>query len=216
VPTHLPKAILLDFDGVILESVHVKTDVFRYLFRMYPQHVEAIVEHHKNHTGVSRFHKFDYIYREILGQRLSSKLRQTLGREFSRHVFHRVLRCRFVTGAQSFLHKHSRRVPLFVISATPAAELRRIIRRRGIMPYFKTIYGHPVTKTEAIQKILMRARLSPKDVLMVGDARADWEAAKNHGIRFIGRIAPGITIPFPASITRVNDLAELDKVIQNT
>ena len=45
------KAIILDFDGVILESVSVKTEAFRKLFSNKPDYVDEIVEFHiKNGT----------------------------------------------------------------------------------------------------------------------------------------------------------------------
>ena len=41
-----PTVIIFDFDGVILESVHVKAHAFSRLFEHHPDHVEAIVELH--------------------------------------------------------------------------------------------------------------------------------------------------------------------------
>src|SRR5690606_22889470 len=41
-------AVIFDFDGVILESVKVKTDAFKELFSDYPEHLEAIVAYHEN------------------------------------------------------------------------------------------------------------------------------------------------------------------------
>ena len=47
--------IILDFDGVILESVSVKTEAFRTLFSFAPEYVEEIVQFHKDNGGMSRF-----------------------------------------------------------------------------------------------------------------------------------------------------------------
>ncbi|MDD1661933.1 MAG: HAD family hydrolase, partial [Methanomicrobiales archaeon] len=63
-------SLLLDFDGVILESVEVKTRAFRELFSFRPDHVGEIVAYHMRNTGVSRFDKFRHIYREILKEPL--------------------------------------------------------------------------------------------------------------------------------------------------
>ncbi|HXW99392.1 MAG TPA: HAD family hydrolase, partial [Methanomicrobiales archaeon] len=65
--------LILDFDGVVLESVGVKTAAFRTLFSFVPAHVDKIVEYHRRNTGVSRFDKFRYIYREILKDPLSEE-----------------------------------------------------------------------------------------------------------------------------------------------
>ena len=53
--------IILDFDGVILESVSVKTEAFRTLFSFVPKHVDEIVQFHIDNGGMSRFDKFRYI-----------------------------------------------------------------------------------------------------------------------------------------------------------
>ena len=37
------KAIIFDFDGVILESMDVKARAFAFLFREYPEYTEKIV-----------------------------------------------------------------------------------------------------------------------------------------------------------------------------
>ena len=55
-------SIIFDFDGVILESVSVKTAAFRQLFSFAPEHVDEIVQYHLDNGGMSRFDKFRYIY----------------------------------------------------------------------------------------------------------------------------------------------------------
>ena len=57
------KAILFDFDGVLVESVDIKTKAFAKLFENEgPEIVNKVVEYHLANGGVSRFKKFDYIY----------------------------------------------------------------------------------------------------------------------------------------------------------
>jgi beta-phosphoglucomutase-like phosphatase (HAD superfamily) len=48
------RAIVFDFDGVILESADIKTNAFRALFASYPEHVDQIVDFHLRNAGVSR------------------------------------------------------------------------------------------------------------------------------------------------------------------
>ena len=60
------KAILFDFDGVILESVDIKGLAFCKLFENFPEHVTKIVQYHHANGGISRFNKFRYIYKNIL------------------------------------------------------------------------------------------------------------------------------------------------------
>ena len=60
-------AVFFDFDGVIPDSVYVKTKPFAKIFRHYGPEVEqAVVDHHLANGGVSRFEKFEYYYTHIL------------------------------------------------------------------------------------------------------------------------------------------------------
>ena len=61
------KAIIFDFDGVLVESVDIKTRAFARLFESEENDaVKEIVNYHLGHAGVSRFEKFKYIYNNIL------------------------------------------------------------------------------------------------------------------------------------------------------
>ena len=54
----LLKGIIFDFDGVIADSVQVKTDAFAALYKPYgPDIVKKVVEHHEANGGMSHFEK---------------------------------------------------------------------------------------------------------------------------------------------------------------
>ena len=80
------KVIVLDFDGVIVESVGIKTEAFRELFRDSPQ-VEEIYQYHLANNALSRFEKFPYICENILGR----KYTEEMGMEDTRNWFSRKL-----------------------------------------------------------------------------------------------------------------------------
>ena len=63
------KNIIFDFDGVILNSVPVKTEAFRKLFEDFPKNkVEKLIEYHIQNGGKSRYIKIKYFFENILGQ----------------------------------------------------------------------------------------------------------------------------------------------------
>lgn len=185
--------IILDFDGVILESVDVKTRAFRELFSFTPQHVDEIVNFHVQNGGMSRFDKFRYFYKNIIKEPLSDEQYDFLCNRFSELVFDGVLKSTFVSGAESFLKHFSTKTSLFVASATPASELAKIVRQRGLLDYFKAIYGSPRTKQECIEEILINMNCLKENAIFVGDALNDYKAAKKAGVRFIGRVKSGDT-----------------------
>jgi len=188
--------IILDFDGVILESVEVKTEAFRRLFSFAPGHVEEIVNFHRENGGMSRFEKFRYFYRNVLKEPLSDEQYEYLCNRFSELVLDGVLNSPFVPGSIDFLQYFSARTSLFLVSATPFTELDKILTQRDLHHYFKAIYGSPRPKQECIAEILSDTVCPEDDAIFVGDALNDYKAAKTAGVRFIGRVRSGSTNVF--------------------
>jgi len=185
------KILILDFDGVILESVSVKTEAFRKLFSFVPEHVDEIVQFHIDNGGMSRFDKFRYIYTTILKEDLTQEKFEELSEKFSKIVFEEIVKVPFVPGAQEFLECYHTKIPLFVVSATPEKELLQIIQKRNMSHYFRKVYGAPRKKSDCITEIVKLTGSPPDTVLFVGDARNDLDAARTAGVRLIGRIKPG-------------------------
>jgi beta-phosphoglucomutase-like phosphatase (HAD superfamily) len=102
-----PRSIVLDMDGVVLESTEIKTRAFAQVFAPYPEHVSAIVRFHEAHVGLSRYEKFRIIYRDILGQPLEPAALIELGREFSALVLDEILVCPLVAGAERLLEENA-------------------------------------------------------------------------------------------------------------
>lgn len=205
------EGIVLDFDGVVVESIEEKTRAFAALFSDHPEHVPAIVAHHRAHPGVSRYDKFRYIYSQLLRRRLTAREMARLDRTFSRLVRDAVVACPFVRGAKPFLRYASARVPVFVASATPQNELRWIVRKRGLAPFFAGVYGSPATKREAIERVRATLKTDPSALLFVGDATSDRDAARAAGARFVARVPEsGKVFARPY----VRDLAELHAMLR--
>jgi beta-phosphoglucomutase-like phosphatase (HAD superfamily) len=53
--SHGVQAVIFDFDGVIVESMDIKTQAFVELFRDHPEHHETIVRLHLENGGMSRY-----------------------------------------------------------------------------------------------------------------------------------------------------------------
>lgn len=207
------RAVVFDFDGVILESVEIKTRAFAALFERWPEHRDEIVRLHLENAGVSRYEKFVRIYREILDEPLAKGELERLGEQFSRLVYDEILGCDFVPGAHEFLERLARDNRLFVASGTPEEEMRDIVGRRGLARFFAGVYGSPASKGEILRRILREEELAPNELVFVGDAVADYEGAREAGVPFIARVQPGEEdhLPQEGVLVRVSDLAELDR-----
>lgn len=206
----LCRAVIFDFDGVIVESEEIKTHAFMSMYREYgPAVVEAAVAHHRANGGISRRKKIRWCHRTQLGIELDQTALDALCHRFSRMVEDEVVACDWVAGAEEVLRTQFQRRLLFIISGTPENELRRIFARRDLDRWFVEVWGSPPGKPEIVADILTRHRLDPRAVLFVGDAMADLRAARANGLRFIGRIANGNRSPFPPGTPAINDLTQL-------
>lgn len=205
----MTKIVILDFDGVIVESTDIKTEAFRKLFSSYPEHVDEIVEYHKKHMGVSRFDKFSYIFKNILKKPLSNEKKAELGRRFSALVVEEIKTCPLVLGAQEFLEKYSKNLKLFIASSTPDEELRNLVKAKGLQKYFQGIYGSALKKSEIAARLMEKEGAKKEEVLFVGDAAADLAEAEKAGVQFIGRVIHPADNPFPRGVKTIKNLNEL-------
>lgn len=184
------RAVIYDFDGVILESTAVKTDAFARLYADSP-HSERFLQFHLDNMGVSRYDKIRFYYEELLGRTATEEEIADDADRFSELVFSGVMESEFVTGALACLEQCSRRLRQFVASATPEEELNRLAVRRDVARYFERLFGAPMAKTEAIYKVKAEYRLGSNEILFVGDAMSDYAAAAEAGVFFVGRRSPG-------------------------
>ncbi|SER64298.1 Phosphoglycolate phosphatase, HAD superfamily [Nitrosomonas sp. Nm51] len=205
------EAIIFDFDGVIAESGDIKTQAFAKLYRPYGEAVAAeVVKYHTAHGGLSRYNKFRHFQQHLLhNPPLTSAEEKELDRRFSKLVVEAVVAAEAVPGAYELVRQQVDRVPLFVASGTPEAELKVIVARRGLTPYFKQVRGAPKLKPVLISEILSDHALEPNRVLMIGDAMADYEGAQANNTAFLGRVRPGDGNPFPPGTPVVPDLRAL-------
>ena len=211
------QTIFLDFDGIILESVEIKGWAFGELFKEYPRQREVIVSYHHANGGMPRFNKFRHIYKEILKEPLSDEKFQELCDRYSELVFDRVVDCDYVPGALEFLRKFFLRYALFVISGTPDEEINRVVDAKDLRRYFTGVHGSPRPKGYWTGKILQDRRLVPGATLWVGDALSDLNAAREHGIKFIGRVVGQYHIFQNQNIDyEIKDLFDLDSLLSRS
>lgn len=210
-------AILLDFDGVILESLHAKGNAFKQLFTDYSEHVETIADYHYKNGGVSRFTKIRHIFTEIIKQPLSEETFVAYCEKFAQITEESVVQSNYVLGAERFIKKYSAYIPLFVVSATPQEEIVRIVHKKGLTGYFKGVYGSPNSKANWILKIVGEYGFEKDKVLFVGDALADYEAAKETGVFFVGRSIgeDSVLLDKVGNDFLVSDLDALDEFIES-
>ena len=180
------KGIIFDFDGVIVESVNIKTIAFKKIYKKYGNEiVNKVVDHHLSNGGMSRFEKFNYYHKNFLGINLNENELLSLCGKFSKLVLNDILSAPYVPGASEFLKKNNKKYNLFISTGTPQSEIEEILIRKNIYQFFKSVYGSPEKKTKHIKKIIKNGSYTNKQIVFVGDADSDISASKNHGISII-------------------------------
>ncbi len=189
------EAFFFDFDGVLADSVEVKTRAFAKLFEPFgPEIQDMVVEHHRRNGGMTRVDKFYHYYREFLGKPLDDVELQRLCSDFSRLVVDEVVFAPEILGAEEFLKKWYKHVPCFVVSATPDEEISEIVSRRGLEIYFREVLGSKRSKQENVEFLFEKYHLNSEKCVFFGDAEGDYRAAQACSINFIG-IVPGLDAP---------------------
>lgn len=181
------RVILWDFDGVIKDSLNVKTAAFTKLFEQYgPEVAERVRNHHINNGGMSRYEKFP-LYASWIGRDLDEANIQDYSRLFSELALQGVIDSPWVPGVEAYLRDNKHDQIFAVVSATPQEELELILQKVALDSCFHWVYGSPKSKDRAIAEIIERFAISPNECLMIGDARADQEAAVLNGVDFLLR-----------------------------
>src|SRR3990167_3679020 len=133
------QAIIFDFDGVVVESGKIKTQAFAELYRPYGEDIVArVVQFHNQNGGLSRYRKFRHFQEYYLNKPpLTEEEEKELDIRFSELVVEAVIAAEPVPGAVELIRQQAAKIPLFVASGTPEIELKVIVERRGLTPYFK-------------------------------------------------------------------------------
>jgi len=202
-----PVALLLDFDGVIVDSVAIKLDAYAQIYAdEAPEKLAAMFDHQRMHGGVTRRLKFRYFETEVFGRAIDDEAIENLSAEYTRLVHEAVVACPFIRGALELLNCLRGNADMHIVSGTPVAELRDIVERRGLAPYFASVHGAPVTKLRAFREILATGAYSPTRVLAIGDAVTELEAAHCLGIPFLGVSQEPGSATFPPGVPVVPSL----------
>lgn len=205
------KAIFLDFDGVIVQSLALKADAFAKLFEEFgTEVVKKVLKHHLENGSITRYEKICYYYSEFLNKELTDDELNKIADSFSSIVLEKIIALPFVDGVIEFLEKNHKDIALYIISATPQFELDIIVKKKGISKYFKGIYGTTGSKIDIFNKIIRENRYDKKNVIYVGDCLSDYDIAKETGITFIGCVIN--KSPFPKETRTVSDFVGCDHV----
>jgi HAD superfamily hydrolase (TIGR01549 family) len=179
--------IFWDFDGVIKDSLDVKSDAFEKLFLPHGKEIGKRVRlHHEKNGGVSRFEKIP-LYLSWVGKEPLATTVQLYCTQFSNMVMQAVIDSPWVPGAKELLEKHYKIIKFILLTATPQDEIEEILSALNIAHFFCEVYGAPTKKLDAIKKALRYYNIKPDKTIMIGDSNSDYEASTASKIPFLLR-----------------------------
>ena len=182
------KVVFWDFDGVIKDSIEVKSDAFEEIFIGFGSKLASKVKaHHECNVGMSRFDKLP-IYLSWAGIiSPSKKLVEEYENRFSLLVVQKVMDSEWVEGVLEYLQNKHTSQQFFLITATPQKEIEYILMQLKIIDYFQKVVGSPIQKKIAIKNILNDYSILTSDAVMIGDSEADFRSSKLNNIEFVLR-----------------------------
>jgi phosphoglycolate phosphatase-like HAD superfamily hydrolase len=210
------KAIFYDFDGVIKESTDIKSKAFYDLYIEFGEDIAQQVEqYHIEHGGVSRFEKIRYWHKTHLGINITDNELQLWAQKFSDLVLKKVVESPYVKGALNTIQKLGDEYQQYIITGTPQNEIEQICIQLEITSLFKQICGSPTNKIKWCSQLIPEIGLSNKEIVFIGDATTDYDAAIHHNLHFVLREHEENEALFAnKSVIKIKDLLSLESVIK--
>lgn len=210
----LPESIILDFDGVILDSSAVKTDAFMEFYSRFPKVFDEIKAFHLKNKGLSRYEQFKYLCK-LLNIESSQNQINKFAREFSQIVMDKLKTCSFIHGAINFLEIFYQKIPLHVASNAPHGELLHIISEQNLGKYFYSINGSTEkdSKNTLLLEILKKYNYKNTKTLYIGDTLSDYNVADEIALNFFG--IKNSLVKFPLGVISFENMEEVKTYLIN-
>lgn len=179
------RTIVFDCDGVILNSNKVKTQAFYNAVLPYGEiFARRFVDYHIANGGISRYKKFEYFLKHILGESdLEYTTSNSLLETYADEVWKGLLRCEVAEGLEKLREKTSTSCWM-VVSGGDQAELRELFEKRNLIRFFDGgIFGSPDSKDCILDRELKHSNIKHPAIFW-GDSKYDYIAASNAKLDF--------------------------------
>ncbi|WP_104749386.1 HAD family hydrolase [Helicobacter cynogastricus] len=185
------KVVVWDFDGVIFDSMHLKAEGFKTLFKRHTKTDETALKtfdtYHALNGGISRFEKIAYFYSEILKQPIEEAKIEALVAEFGQIIAQDLFsRSHLNLEVLDFIKTNHSNYAFHIASAALHYELQILCEFLGLLPYFKSIEGSPPAKAKVLANLKTNYGYASTEMVLIGDSKNDYESARANQILFLG------------------------------
>ena len=180
--------LIWDFDGVIIDSNHIREKGFREVLKNYKSSdVESFIKYHRLNGGLSRYHKFNYFFDSILREDKTSLIINDLCEKYKSFMLETLGDNKFlIKETLCLIESITPSYEQLLVSASDESELKILSERLKIDHLFTHILGSPTSKCDNLNMLIVNKNIDPKCSIYIGDSINDKEAAEINGIRFIG------------------------------
>jgi len=184
--------VVFDCDGVLLVSNKLKTRIFASAALAAGfDSIDAIRfgKHVAGNFGTSRYRLFETLLGwDDVVVRPDTDV-DALVTLYADRLYDEYVRCPTTPGMIGILRDlRDAGVRMFVVSGSDQAELRRMFAERELDGFFEGIFGSPTAKTDNLIAVAEGLGIgAPADdaLVFIGDAEADYKAARAIGARFV-------------------------------
>ena len=176
---------MFDFDGTLVDSNPIKRRAFERCFADLEERRDDVLAYCLGHHHVPRGEKFRHVYEAILGRPYTETVAADLHERFEAATTQQIIEAPEIPGAGAFLRRVHGRYLTAVLSSTPEAVLRDILRRRGWQHWFSVVQGAPVHKATWLKAFGETRGLEGREVVLFGDTAEDAAAADEAGCAFL-------------------------------
>ena len=182
------KTILWDFDGVILDSMHVRDFGFKEIFKDFTkEQVCKLIEYHRTNGGLSRYVKIRFFYEKILDKAITEEEVLEYAEKFSVLMKQELVNTNnLINDSVTFIKRNFKKYNFHIVSGSDQKELRFLCKELGLDSYFISIHGSPTPKKQLVENLLKKHNYDKKSSCLIGDSWNDYEAAKVNNIDFYG------------------------------
>ena len=181
------KTIVLDCDGVVLNSNQTKVDAYYNTAKRTggtDAQAQAFVDYHIKLGSIPRNDKIRYYITDILKQPFTEARFQQLMDTFTVILDETLMQCE-VAPALNALKQKTAQAQWMLMSGGDQEELRKIFPRRGLDQLFELgIYGGPTKKNEHLARLIADGTIQ-FPALFIGDSRFDHQASTGAGLDFV-------------------------------
>lgn len=169
--------IILDFDGVLLDSNNIKKEAIKKAVNGYlssEQEIENYVNYFTTNNGITREIKIAHYFEKMEDyQKVLNRYNEALKQD--------LLQAQLTEGCKLFLLQlqYYHHLP-YVLSGADKDEVLFLLQRNGILQNFCKVMGGPLSKYQNLDKLVLNGK-----TLYIGDSLVDYEVARTYNFDFV-------------------------------